>query len=221
MKPRRQHTPTDLKMDKKIARLRRHYLATGDLSSLLIIHNQVLKQSQATAKKLISEEHNALNSNTAIARLSGLMRHRRPQANNHIPAIVLPNGSILHQQQEICEAFAAHFATYFIVESSPSPLIPINLTSPLNDINISERDVRAELNRLKPSIHPGPDGIAPSLLKMAGQDIPFLLAHLYSLSFASLSHITNQAPAPKSAVIVLLITPLSSPGLWSASSNAT
>ena len=94
------------------------------------------------------------------------------------------DGSLTTSDAEAAEQFNIFFASVFVKESNDAlPLFPLQTSSQLNNVDLSELDLHKLLTSLPSNSSSGPDGIANELLAKAGPGFACALRRFLKLLF--------------------------------------
>ena len=187
---RKQYPKAVLKLQRKIGKLRSHYIRTHCLSVLLTMSRLSSKVTTLQLQHEIRQEQTLLNKQWNPQNLSQLARSRCFSASGNVTALRLPSdGSLTNDPQAICESLNEYFAScYSPPKNLPSAAFDLITASvsdshaPLRCITVTPFETLKQLQCLKSSCIPGPDGIPSIPLKYGGPDLPLLLSNLFSLS---------------------------------------
>ena len=98
-----------------------------------------------------------------------------------IPNLANDNGSLTNNDYEKCEILNSFFSSVFTKEDiSNIPKFNYNTNASTSDAVIEVKEMEEVLSKLKISKSPGPDGIAPVMLKNLASELSFPLYKLYN-----------------------------------------
>ena len=102
-----------------------------------------------------------------------------------IPALILPNGTAVHDSQGKAEVLNNFFSSHSTIDDTEAKLPDYNEgnnDNPLSTISLEEDDTRDILKSLNTSKASGPDGVSPMLLRHTADTFCKPLTRLFNLS---------------------------------------
>ena len=124
------------------------------------------------------------------------------QTKASIPDLQRPDGSLASTDTEKANILNNQFLSVFTREDTTNipEFDPLPFTTPLNNIQISTREVKKKLSKLKTDKSCGPDGVHPLVLNRLADTISIPLAIIYQISIS-----TGQVPSTwKEGVVTAL-----------------
>jgi hypothetical protein len=104
-----------------------------------------------------------------------------------IPNTITYNGKTSHDGQEICELFSEYFGSVYGLPDVTKELthFPLALNFPLQQFEISEREVCLKMKQVDMSKGSGPDEIPPKFIRFCAEELCKPLAIIYNKSISS------------------------------------
>ncbi|CAH8497071.1 unnamed protein product, partial [Dicrocoelium dendriticum] len=170
----------------KLKKLKSLYRRNNSFATLLQIHENLLYLQRLTLTVKTKEESRVLRNPEKVRTLMQLLKRRNPKPLQEIETLALDDGSITRDISCICEAMNSSFASSFVPNIQPlHPPLPKRTTELYCNIPVTLREVQSAIAAIKPSTHPGPDGISPTVIKLGGKNLALLLLNIFTLSLTT------------------------------------